>query len=101
MGITKKDPALSSDEVAVILDSVADGVFTVDDGFRITSFNRAAEQITGVPRREAIGRPCCEVFRASICEAAVRAEGDDADGPIVVNRRCIILRQTATASPSA
>ncbi len=53
-----------------LLDSVPDGVFTVDTAWRITSFNRAAEQITGVRRAEALGRPCCEVFRASICESA-------------------------------
>ena len=52
----------------VILDSVADGVFTVDSEWRITSFNRAAERITGVPRAEAIGKSCWDVFRASICE---------------------------------
>ena len=52
----------------IILDSIADGVFTVDLEWRITSFNRASEEITGVPRDEAIGRPCCEVFRADICE---------------------------------
>jgi len=56
-------------EVAqIILDSVADGVFTVDKEWRISSFNRAAERITGVPRSEAIGERCCDVFRASICE---------------------------------
>jgi PAS domain S-box-containing protein len=53
-----------------VLDSVPDGVFTVDTEWRVTFFNRAAEQITGIPREEAIGRPCCEVFRASICENA-------------------------------
>ncbi len=53
-----------------LLDSVPDGVFTVDAEWRIMSFNRAAEQITGVRRREAIGRRCCDVFRASICESA-------------------------------
>ena len=52
----------------VILDSIADGVFTVDDQWRITSFNRAAEQITGISAGEAIGQRCCDVFRASICE---------------------------------
>ena len=49
-----------------ILESISDGVFTVDAQWRITSFNRAAEEITGVDREEAIGRPCCEVFRASM-----------------------------------
>jgi PAS domain S-box-containing protein len=53
-----------------ILDSITDGVFTVDGSWQITSFNRAAEMITGVRRQEAIGRRCCDVFRASICESA-------------------------------
>jgi PAS domain S-box-containing protein len=53
-----------------LLDSVPDGVFTVDVDWRITFFNRAAEQITGIRRQEALGRRCCDVFRASICETA-------------------------------
>ncbi|MBW2094621.1 MAG: sigma 54-interacting transcriptional regulator [Deltaproteobacteria bacterium] len=52
----------------IILDSIADGVFTVDLNWRITSFNRAAEKITGIPRSEAIGRRCSEVLRANVCE---------------------------------
>ncbi len=52
----------------LILDSLAEGVFTVDLNWRITSFNRAAEFITGIPRAEAIGRQCFEVFRADVCE---------------------------------
>lgn len=51
-----------------VLDSIADGVFTVDEEWNITSFNSAAEKITGIPRNEAIGKQCCDVFRASICE---------------------------------
>ncbi|NNF46065.1 MAG: PAS domain S-box protein, partial [Desulfofustis sp.] len=52
----------------VILESISDGVFTVDHHWRITSFNRAAEQITGVVREEATGRFCWEVFRSNMCE---------------------------------
>jgi len=52
----------------VILDSIVDGVFTVDENWRITSFNRAAEEITGVSRQDAIGERCCDVFHANICE---------------------------------
>ena len=55
--------------VTEILDSIADGVFTVDGDWRITSFNRAAEKITGIPRDQAIGRHCHDVFHANICEA--------------------------------
>jgi len=53
----------------VILDSINEGVFTVGLDWRITAFNQAAERITGIDRQEAIGKPCCEVFRASICES--------------------------------
>lgn len=52
----------------IILDSISDGVFTVDHNWRITSFNRAAEKITGTPREEALGRFCWEVFRSNMCE---------------------------------
>ena len=51
-----------------ILSSIADGVFTVDENLRITSFNAAAERITGVPIAKAMGRKCSEVFHADICE---------------------------------
>ena len=52
----------------IILDSIADGVFTVDDKFRITSFNKAAEKITGVPREAALGSFCGDVLHADCCE---------------------------------
>ncbi len=58
------------DSTKAILESISDGVFTVDSNWKITSFNRAAEEITGISREEAIGRECSEVFRSSMCESA-------------------------------
>ncbi len=52
----------------LILDNIGEGVFSVDKDFRITSFNTEAERIIRISRREAIGRRCFEVFRASICQ---------------------------------
>jgi len=52
----------------VILSSIADGVFTVDSERIITSFNPAAEKITGVPASRAIGRRCSDIFHSDICE---------------------------------
>ena len=63
---TKTQPP--AEATAIILESISDGVFTVDHEWRIMSFNRAAEEITGVPREEAIGRYCWEVFRSNMCE---------------------------------
>ncbi|MGA9177318.1 MAG: sigma 54-interacting transcriptional regulator [Desulfobacterales bacterium] len=60
--------SLYKNQTKIILDSIADGVFTVDSDWKITSFNRAAEKITGIKKEEAVGRYCWEVFKASICE---------------------------------
>ena len=54
----------------IILDSIEEGVFTVDLNWSITSFNKAAERITGVSKEEAIGRLCSEVFNANVCNPA-------------------------------
>lgn len=59
----------------LIFESINDGVFTVDEHFQITSFNNAAERITGIQREDAIGKKCHDVFRANICQkqCALRA----------------------------
>lgn len=57
----------SSIQNHMILDSIADGVFTVDRNWKITSFNRAAEQITGWTANDAIGNFCSDIFHSSIC----------------------------------
>ena len=62
------DSYSSPDFFKVILSSIADGVFTVDSDRIITSFNRAAEKITGIPSSQAIGKHCQDVFRSDICE---------------------------------
>src|SRR3989338_8441737 len=51
----------------LVLDSIADGVFTVDKHFRITSFNKAAEQITGWTAQEVVGASCNKIFQSNIC----------------------------------
>jgi PAS domain S-box-containing protein len=53
-----------------IMESLADGVFTVDLDWNITFFNRAAARVTGVPQEEAVGRKCWEVLRSSVCDGA-------------------------------
>ncbi len=67
MNSKAKNAKQNSSVTDVILESISDGVFTVDPDWRISSFNRAAEQITGVPRSEAIGRRCSDVLRSSMC----------------------------------
>ncbi|MEW6754171.1 MAG: sigma 54-interacting transcriptional regulator [Candidatus Latescibacterota bacterium] len=87
------DPShpLRAEQTSVILDSVADGVFTIDMHWRITSFNRAAKQITGISRQEALGQQCWEVFKANICETGCALRQTLETGQAVVNRPAYIL----------
>jgi PAS domain S-box-containing protein len=74
-----------------ILDSISDGVFTVGLDWRVTSFNRAAEEITGISRQDAIGRLCCEVFRANLCEGECPLRATlDSDRP-VINQQAFVV----------
>ncbi|MDY7034904.1 MAG: sigma 54-interacting transcriptional regulator [Thermodesulfobacteriota bacterium] len=78
-------------QTQIILDSIADGVFTVNPELKITSFNRAAEKITGVKKDEAIGRHCWEVFRASICEKQCSMRYTMKTGSPIVNQSIFII----------
>ena len=61
---------LPPERFEAVLRSISDGVFAIDTMGRITCFNRAAEEITGFSKREAIGQPCHAIFRSNICEEA-------------------------------
>ncbi|MEA3466013.1 MAG: sigma 54-interacting transcriptional regulator [Thermodesulfobacteriota bacterium] len=82
-----------------ILESISDGVFTVDADWRITSFNRAAEQITGTSREQAIGQPCSEVFRSSMCETQCALRQTLQDGKPIINRAGYIINANGKRIP--
>jgi two-component system phosphate regulon sensor histidine kinase PhoR len=50
-----------------IIQSMADGVITVDGEMHVTDINRSAEKLTGYPREEVLGRFCREVLQSSMC----------------------------------
>nr|WP_320049839.1 sigma 54-interacting transcriptional regulator [uncultured Desulfuromonas sp.] len=84
--MAKQDEDNLTTSTEAILESISDGVFTVDNDWRITSFNRAAEEITGTPRDQAIGQLCSEVFRSSMCENHCALRQTLADGKPIINR---------------
>ncbi|MFP5213761.1 MAG: sigma-54 interaction domain-containing protein [Acidobacteriota bacterium] len=86
-------------QAQTILNSIADGVFTVDLDWCVTFFNRAAEEITGIPASEAIGRPCCEVFRANVCESMCVLRYTLETRSPVINRPVVILRADGEEIP--
>jgi len=82
-----------------VLDSIADGVFTVNEEWNITSFNEAAEKITGISRDEALGRQCCDVFRASICECGCALRETIRTGKSIINKPVEIMSPKGTRIP--
>jgi len=83
----------------IILDSIADGVFTVDSGLKITSFNRSAEHITGIKKEQAIGRFCWEVFKANICEERCAMKHTMQTGRPVVSQSIYIVNHKGDRIP--
>lgn len=75
----------------VILDSITEGVFTVDSDWRITSFNRAAEEITGIPRKSALGHQCRDILRADVCESGCALRETMRTGKPIMNKAVHIV----------
>jgi len=75
----------------LIIESIADGIFTVDLNWIVTSFNPAAQEITGIIKAEASGRTCKEVLRASCCEKDCPLKEAMQTGNPVVNRVVSII----------
>ena len=78
-------------EQNVILDSISEGVFTVNLDWRITSFNRAAEEITGIKRQEAVGKRCKDVLRADVCETDCTLAETMQTGKPIMNKAVHII----------
>jgi PAS domain S-box-containing protein len=96
--LTSTQP-ISPIHAATILDSIADGVFTVDEKMHITYFNRAAERITGVARKDAIGQFCFEVLRANICEKTCALKCSFSTSKEIINKHVNILRADGKQTP--
>ncbi len=97
-GMGQVSPLVSAHH-QIILDSIADGVFTVDLQWRVMSFNRAAEEITGITRDEAVGQLCHEVFRANVCETGCVLRQTMVSGKPIRNMPIYIVRADGRRIP--
>ncbi len=85
----------------IILDSIADGIFTIDCGQNITYFNRAAEKITGVKSEEALGKKCFDVLRADAtrCQSKCFLKESMTTGQDEISRKINITRSDGKQIP--
>lgn len=83
----------------VILNSIADGVFTTDNDGKITFMNKAAEEITGFSNKEAIGRYCFDIFRADICQTRCALKETLQTKKEIINLNATILKKGGQKVP--
>jgi len=96
MKVRKKSFDLSMD---VILDSTADGVFTTDNENNITSFNKAAERITGISKKQAMGKKCFDVLHANICQTACVLEKTLKTGKEIIDLPISVVNSKGKTMP--
>jgi len=85
--------------VNIVLDSIADGVFTVDKNWNVTSFNLAAMRITGISKKEAIGRNCRDIFHASICTQNCALRRSISTGNEIIDQKIDIINSDGQKIP--
>ena len=72
--------ALEKERSAAILENIADGIVALDREGEVVLWNKAAEQATGVPAAEALGRTIEQILGRSLAGAAevpIRRGGDE------------------------
>lgn len=82
-----------------IFESIGEGVFTTDPECKITSFNRAAEKVTGFKREEAIGKYCFDIFRSDICNSSCALRNTLQNGKPIRNIRATIVSKSEKELP--
>jgi PAS domain S-box-containing protein len=87
------------DKTEQVIDSIADGIFTVDPQLVIRSVSPRFERLMGVPARDAVGHTCRELLRGSKCETDCPLRWTLDRGAVVERCREVVRRSDGTALP--
>ncbi|MBI5417758.1 PAS domain-containing sensor histidine kinase [Candidatus Poribacteria bacterium] len=79
--------------------SIADGLFTVDNNWIITSFNPGAEKIIGIKAKNAIGKCCREIFHGELCKKDCALSESKKNGYILLNKEGRIKKKSGDWIP--
>ncbi|MBI3928333.1 MAG: PAS domain S-box protein [Armatimonadetes bacterium] len=70
--------------LVAVMEEMGDGVLTLDGALRITSFNQAAERITGWSRNELVGQSCAALLGTALGPLESMIEGAEQPRPLEV-----------------
>ena len=82
-----------------ILESMEGGVLTLDNNARITSFNRAAEEITGFKREEVLKKECCNILKSDLCKETCPLKEAVENGKPIFNYEIMITNKAGNKVP--
>ncbi|MGS0744678.1 sigma 54-interacting transcriptional regulator [Syntrophomonas erecta subsp. sporosyntropha] len=77
-------------ELTTVIDSVHNGIVTIDEKGDIRVFNTAAEKILGVGREEAIGRPLTNILPDSTLDSIIETGKTEFSQKLTINNRTLI-----------
>lgn len=86
--------------LATIIDSVGDGVIVIDLEGLVTLMNPAAEEITAISRRQALGHPFAALFRSQEILREMVAK-TAATGMTISDHENIVIRKAKQLTPVA
>ncbi len=67
-------------EFDAMFDNLAEAVFIINKRWRITGFNRRAEDLTGFKRQQVLGRYCWDIFKGDHCQTDCPLKATLTDG---------------------
>jgi two-component system NtrC family sensor kinase len=82
-----------------ILASMDEGLLTIDKDARITTFNRAAERITGFKGEEVLHKKCYTVVRSNLCKGKCRLTSTLETGQRMFNAEATITNKEGAEIP--
>jgi PAS domain S-box-containing protein len=90
---------LDSKFFPLLIDVIDQSIFTVNREGHITSFNRAAEKLTGHLADEVIGSRCSEVFQTTLCDTDCPLLKTIQEGQRVIDRQVRIKAKDGRSIP--
>ena len=82
-----------------ILNSLSEGVLTLDQEWNILCFNRAAEQLLGLAHKDVVGHAFREVFMSTTCEFRPLIQRAMETGEIISEAGVVVLNQRQQRVP--
>ena len=95
----RKEDEITKEFLDNILASIEEGVLTIDKKTRITSFNRAAEEITGFKKEEVLNKECHHILKSDLCKEKCPLKKTLETGKPIFNYEIMIINKAGNKVP--